>query len=293
MDQHESPTERFKRVISQATRALSAEPETEVKFGGDRPSIDGKEARLPLPPRRLDKKKVAVSRGHADSAALKLAHHDPDLHRQLQPMNVEGQGLFQALEDMRCEALGTRALKGVGDNLDAALDRKLDEKGYRRMEDRQDVPIQDIVQLLARERMTGRPVPKSAEKLVDLWREEIENTCGEALDGLTQADAFVDQSAFSELARQVIEALDLGDKQGDQDQSKEEEDAPPDEGEQPEMQEEESQEDDDAPDADDQPQDQSPDFGEANDGEADIQDDPQSLDDGDMREDAGDDADSE
>ena len=41
MDQHESPTERFKRVISQATRALSAEPETEVKFGGDRPAIDG------------------------------------------------------------------------------------------------------------------------------------------------------------------------------------------------------------------------------------------------------------
>ena len=170
MTQTETPTERFKRVLAQATRALSAEPDVEVRYGGDRPQVDAQGARLPLPPRRLDRRKVAVSRGHADAAALRLAHHDAGLHASLAPENGEGRAVFAALEDMRIEAIGANALSGIGDNLDAALERALDEKGYRRMEDRQDVPLPDIVSLLARERMTGRPVPKPARALVDAWR---------------------------------------------------------------------------------------------------------------------------
>ncbi|NNU16429.1 cobaltochelatase subunit CobT [Parvularcula sp. ZS-1/3] len=290
MDHQESPSERFKRVIASATRAIAAEPDAEVKFGGDQPVVAGNEARLPLPPRRLDKKKVSVSRGQADSAALRLAHHDQALHMQLQPENPEGRALFQLLEDMRCEALGSNALKGIGDNLDAALDRRLEEKGYKRMEDRQDVPVQDIVSLLARERMTGRAVPKSAEKLVDLWREEIENTAGEALDALAEHAAHGDQTAFSDLARSLIEALDLGDKTGEEDtDQKDDEDAPPDENEQPDM-DAQSEDDQDTENGGEQPEDQTPDFGEANDGDAEINDDPQQLDEGDPRDDAGDEA---
>ncbi|MEM9839828.1 MAG: cobaltochelatase subunit CobT [Pseudomonadota bacterium] len=289
MDQNESPNERFKRVLAQATRALSAEPEAEVKFGGDRPMVDGTEARLPLPPRRLDKNKVAISRGHADAAALRLAHHDEALHRSLQPENPEGRALFQALEDMRCEALGANALDGVGRNLTAALERKLDEKGYRRMEDRQDVPVQDIIELLARERMTGIKTPKSATKLVDLWREEIENTAGKALDALSERGSHLDQATFSALTRDLIEALDLGDKKGDQDHNEDKEDTPPDEGETPEEQ-ADAPEENESPEGEQGAEDDVPDFGEANEGEADISDDPQSIDEGDPRDDLGDDA---
>ncbi|MFC3302744.1 cobaltochelatase subunit CobT [Parvularcula lutaonensis] len=289
MKEQESPTERFKRVLAQATRAISAEPEADVKFGGDRPVVDGSEARLPLPPRKLDRKKVSISRGHADAAALKLAHHDEALHQKLQPDNPEGRVLFAALEDLRCEALGANAMEGIGRNLDAALERALDEKGYRRMEDRQDVPVTDIIQLLARERMTGRPVPQSAEKLVELWREEIENTCGDALDALVARDTHIDQEAFSKLAREIIEAIDLGDKTGDEETREDDQDAPPDEGEQPEVDgqdEDENQ----APEGDSEPEDQTPDFGEANDGEADMPDDPTQIDEGDPRDEAGDEA---
>jgi cobaltochelatase CobT len=290
MSQAESPTERFKRVIAGATRALSADQEAEVKFGGDRPSVDGHEARLPLPPRRLDKKKVAISRGHADAAALRLAHHDAGLHQRLQPENVEGRTLFAALENMRCEALGANQLEGVGNNLDAALDRSLEEKGYKRMEDRQDVPLADIVGLLARERMTGRPVPRTAARLVDLWRDDIEKACGDALDALADRGGLDDQKAFADLSRAVIEALDLGDKKGDEEQEEREEDAPPEENEQPEDNQDQEQDDDQDGEGDDQPDDQTPDFGESNEGEAELSQDPQTLDEGDPRDDAGDEA---
>ncbi|MEM1409276.1 MAG: cobaltochelatase subunit CobT [Pseudomonadota bacterium] len=289
MDKSESPNERFKRVLAQATRALSAEPDTEVKFGGDRPQVEGAAARLPLPPRRLDKTKVAVSRGHADAAALRLAHHDEALHTRLQPENAEGRALFQSLEDMRCEALGANALEGVGQNLAAALARQLEEKGYRRMEDRQDVPVQDIVALLARERMTGRKTPKAASKLVDLWREEIENAAGSALDALGEAATHRDQAAFADLSRAVIDALELGDKTGDQDQSQEHDEAPPDDGEAPHN-DAESDDQEDPSRGDDPSQEQVPDESDATDGDADLSDDPQSIDEGDPQEDAGDDA---
>ena len=268
----ETPAERFKRVLVQATKALSAEPDVEVRFGGDRPSVSGSDARLPLPPRRLDKAKVAISRGHADGAALRLAHHDAGLHARLAPENGEGRAVFAALEDMRIEAIGANALSGVGDNLDAALGRTLDEKGYRRMEDRQDVPLPDIIGLLAREKMTGRPTPPAARALVDAWRAEVEEKAGDALGALADAGSHGDQAAFSALARRLIDDLDLGDDHGDDESEDQGEDeAPePDEGTQ-----EQDDRDDEPSQGEDEPDDQTPDFGEAPDGEADLSDEPQ------------------
>lgn len=289
MDQRESPNERFKRMLALTTRALSAEPEAEVKFGGEIPSVAGTEARLPLPPRRLDAKKVAVSRGHADAAALRLAHHDAGLHAQLQPQNPEGRALFAALEEVRCEALGSNAMEGVGQNLTAALERRLDEQGYRRMEDRQDVPLKDIVGLIARERMTGQATPDVASELVDQWRDDIEKTCGEALDALVSPNSHHDQEAFSNLSRALIDALDLGDKQGDEDHTEDEDETPPEDGEEPD-QETSEQEDDNAPDGDEAPDDGSPELGDASEGEAEMSEQPQALDEGDPREEPGDDA---
>ncbi len=272
----ESPTERFKRLLSQTTRAIAAEPDAEVSFGGDNPSVAGTQAKLPMPPRKLDRRKVAVSRGHADAAALKLAHHDEALHLQLAPQNGDGRAVFAALEDVRIEAIGTNALPGVGDNLTAALERHLDEKGYRRMEDRQDVPLPDIISLLAREAVTGRPVPQAAAALIDQWREEISEKAGDALKALADADACNDQERFSALARQLIDDLDLGDDTGDDSDSDEaDDDSPNDDG---------SNDDDGDENKDDQPQEEEapdddnvPDFGEAPEGEADLSDVPQEL----------------
>lgn len=272
----ESPIDRFKRLLSQTTRAMAADPDAEVSFGGDTPSVAGAQAKLPLPPRKLDKRKVAVSRGHADAAALKLVHHDQALHLRLAPQNGDGRAVFAALEDVRIEAIGANALPGVGRNLTAALERRLDEKGYRRMEDRQDVPLPDIIQLLAREAVTGQPVPKAAADLVDQWREEISTKAGDALEALARPGVYDDQAAFSALARQLIDDLDLGDDTGD--------DSTDEEGEDQDTDDDGAQDND----GDDTPEDSAPeedeeennipDFGEAPEGDADMSDVPPEVD---------------
>src|SRR3990170_1688571 len=55
-------------------------------------------------------------RGHADSIALKLACHDPKVHRKLMPGNPQARGVFEAVEQARVEAIGSRPVAGAAEN---------------------------------------------------------------------------------------------------------------------------------------------------------------------------------
>ncbi|RFB04236.1 cobaltochelatase subunit CobT [Parvularcula marina] len=288
MSETESPLERFKRLLGQTAKAIAADPEAEIKFGGEQPKVTGNEARIPVPPRRLDVAKRAIARGHSDAAALKLAHHDELLHAKLTPQNAQGAAVYSALEEMRIEAIGTRHLDGVGDNLEAALTKRLEDKGYQRLEDRQDIPLTEIMALLARERMTGREVPEPARKLVDLWRKDIEDKAGDALDELAKLGDLGDQAAFSDLILDLLADLDIADEKGneeaedqnaDDESQAEEDDAPDDPGK------DENDGKDDAPE-DDQEEDSVPELGEAREGEAEIRDEPAEWDESDEEADA-------
>ena len=269
-----SPAELFKRLLGQTTRALSADPETEVRFGGESVRVAGTEARIPVPPRRLDPKRLAVSRGQADGAALRLAHHDESLHAKLSPVNNEGALIHTALENMRIEALGEQHLAGLGDNLAAALEKTLEDKGYARMEDRQDVPLADIVSLIARERMTGRAVPEPARKLVEMWREELESKAGEALDKLADPQTIKDQSAFADLIRGVLEDLGLDDERSREEEPEEDEDTQEEDTDEDTPQDADDQDDQEDEDDGEDEQESVPELGEAREGEAEIQDQP-------------------
>lgn len=206
-----TPLGRFKRLLAQTTKALSAKSDTDMSFGGEAPKVTGEKARIPAPHRRIDREGRAVSRGHADKVAMRLAHHDALLHQEMMPTNSEGATLYRALEDVRVEALGVRHLEGVAANLDACLDRRLAEAGFARVEDRQDVPVADLVALLAREKLTSRPTPEAARPLVDEWRSVLESKIGRELDALAVPDAVADQCAFARRIHDLLTALDLGD----------------------------------------------------------------------------------
>ncbi|MEE9330574.1 MAG: cobaltochelatase subunit CobT [Parvularculaceae bacterium] len=262
----QTPLEIFKRALIYTTKAITARAEVEVSFGGGEQAIvSDKSIQLPNV-RGLAPEAVALARGAGDASALRLAHHDEFLHRKKQPQNGDGQRVFAALEDARVLALGTNALSGLGDNLGALLEKTCIDKGYAHLEDRQDVPIADIAALIARERMTGRPVPDAAANLVDQWRDEIEEKAGPSLDALTDPAALHDQELFAKLARQIIDDLDLGDGAGDTDNDETQDGEEP--SDDPEMNEGDDPSDDDAPSGDND--DDIPDYGEQNDGEQEL-----------------------
>ena len=62
----ESPTEPFKRALAHATRSLAEQPDLEIVYSGETPSLVGNRATLPHPPRDLNGKEAARIRGLAD-----------------------------------------------------------------------------------------------------------------------------------------------------------------------------------------------------------------------------------
>ena len=133
----ESPTDPFKRAVAGCLRAIARKPDLEVGFAAERPGIVGGKARLPEPPRRLTAAEAAIVRGHADSMALKLACHDPKVHRKLVPGGQQARAVFDAIEQARLAAhhagpLGREAdleIRLARDRPQAAGDRPLERIG--------------------------------------------------------------------------------------------------------------------------------------------------------------------
>src|SRR5262245_31082483 len=97
----ESPTEPFKRAVTGCLRAIARKNELEVAFAAERPGVVGGKVRLPEPARKLSPGEAAIVRGHADSIALKLACHDPTVHRKLVPGGKDARAVFEAGEKGR------------------------------------------------------------------------------------------------------------------------------------------------------------------------------------------------
>src|ERR1700712_1408751 len=177
----EPPTEPFKRAVTSCLRAIAKKAELEVSYAAERPGLVGGKARLPEPARKLNAQEVSIVRGHADAMALRLACHDPAVHRRLQPGGQQARAVFEAVEQARVEAIGARRMVGVALNLTAMLDERFHRGKFDQITERADAPIEDALAMMVRERLTGLAPPPAAKHLVDLWRPVIEERAGKNL----------------------------------------------------------------------------------------------------------------
>ncbi|MCH8182496.1 MAG: cobaltochelatase subunit CobT [Proteobacteria bacterium] len=210
MDEPRNPADNFKRAVSAAMRALARDSELNVSFGVESPGVKGHEARLPLPARDLPPGEVSRIRGVADSFALRVRHHNNKIHAARMPDNAAARAVYDAVELARVEALGSRRMKGVANNLEAALSDFCETSGFANVTSQADAPLADAVRMLLRERLTGARPPDAARGLVDIWRATIEERAGADLQDLEKA--VTDQAAFSRLSRRLIAHLDLADE---------------------------------------------------------------------------------
>jgi cobaltochelatase CobT len=206
----EAPNEPFKRAVTGCLRAIARKPDLDVIFAAERPGLIANRARMPEPPRKMAVKDAAVVRGHGDSMALRIACHDAGLHRRFAPKNSEARGIYDAIEQTRVEAVGSRRMAGVAGNLSAMLDDHFHRLKYDTITDRADAPLADAIALIVRERLTGLAPPPSARKVVDLWRGAIETKAGKRLDKLERL--IDDQRRFGDAVHDVLDALDLDDQ---------------------------------------------------------------------------------
>ncbi|WP_312796768.1 cobaltochelatase subunit CobT [Tianweitania sp.] len=207
----------FRRAVTVTMRALAGDNELEVSFAKDKPALAGQRARLPELPKKASANDIAVTRGLGDSMALRKACHDSVIHNRLAPEGRQARAIFDAVEQARVEAIGARAMKGVGDNISVMLEDKYAKANFADVSSRDDAPIEEAIAMLVREKLTGRSVPPSGERVVDLWRGWVEDKAGGDIDGLL--NRLDDQNAFARLVRDMLVSMDMAEDIGDDDQT--------------------------------------------------------------------------
>ena len=203
----ETPLDQFKRALTGGARAIARDPEVEVAWSADSPSSAGNNFRVPLPGRSLPAEQATEARGFADSFALKLRHHNTALHERQAPAEPVARAVYDAVEQVRYEALGSNRFSGIAANLDAAVELRTASDPIARAQSEAEVPLQTAVSLMLREALTGQAVPGRAQAGVGMVREFIEDRVGEDFTGLS--DILEDQKSFQKLALDMLEHLEL------------------------------------------------------------------------------------
>ena len=203
----EETNELVKRVTAASLKAIAAEPELNVSFAPGQASATSEQAVLPTPVGKLDGAALTKLRGVADSLALRLRYHDEEVHREHMPSGPEARAVYEAIEQVRCESLGARRFNGVAENLGALLDEKCKAKGLGAVTEKNEALLPEVVGLLIRECLTGEAAPESADGLMKIWRQELEQKIGQQVRELRACPA--DQAKFANVVTDMIRNLDL------------------------------------------------------------------------------------
>ena len=203
------PAEEFRRVTAAAMRAIAGRDDVTLAYGSEARLIDN-QARLPMPSRDFTDREKASLRGEADAMALRLRYHDEEIHATRAPRSENARNVFESLERVRVEALGSRMMAGVAENLRTALEDRCDAFGYTRVNVREDAPLSEALGLMVREALTGEELPDGGRQLVGLWRDWITDKIDIGFERL--CDAVADQQAYADALNELLTDLDLIDE---------------------------------------------------------------------------------
>ncbi len=204
--------ERRERALAATVRALAGKSDLEVVFrtNATPPGVRPVGRTVRLPPLRvdLDPGELARIRGEADGAALRERLHDPAIHRRFAPSSELAAMLFDRLEQIRIEAVGSEHFLGVRRNLAVAHRARL---GAARGEGRGvDTTMADIVDLYARERLLGIELAEGQKELLARWRDWLDGKVAAELPALE--DSLPDQETFARRVREMLCHLGLSEE---------------------------------------------------------------------------------
>ena len=106
----------FKKSIESTIKAISKKSDINILFGSDNKS-SYQNINLPeVNKNKLYKSKLSI-RGRSDAASLVNRYHDKKIHQKMSPENLETKIIFDEIEFLRCELLGSEKYPGIKKNL--------------------------------------------------------------------------------------------------------------------------------------------------------------------------------
>ena len=207
----------IKKTITEATRSIAEEPELEVLFGDEPPSLTGKKIRLREPGNSINKEDLTILRGQADLLALKIKNHDQLIHKKYLPSTPQAKKLYDAIEEARIEAVGAIDMPGCASNLNARNIASYRNSTLNNITQKDEAPIAEAISLIIREKLTGFAPPHNTRKFVDLWRPHINDKALDELDKLKES--IFDQDAFARKIPELLDVFDIASTLGEGDPS--------------------------------------------------------------------------
>jgi len=219
----------FRRATGAALRALARRQDVTAGFHHNTQvgAQSGTEVQLPEPGREPSDAEAARIRGEADAHAVRMRYHDQGVHRANRPSTQAARDVFDAVEQARCESLGS-TFAGVSANLDAALDERYRARGYTHIQHREDVPLSEVLRVLARERMTGQDPPPAAKAMLDAWRPTLDAHVLRDLEEM--AGQRRDQTTYAHTAHRLLRHLELEAPEDETPEEEEQQEAEAEEG---------------------------------------------------------------
>ena len=211
----------FKRALTMAMRSISKQDELTVSFGSDKGNLSGLKARLPMPNKNMDSNQINSLRGEADSLALYLAHHKEVVDEKYAPKGQNAKGIYNALENVRCDAIGSNAMSGVANNLIEKEKTKIKRKVLSVNNDSPEGKMIEALSYLVMERLTGSKI-EEAQEYIEPWKNWIEERAETSIDELTKS--IQNQKEYAKITRKLIGDLELGDELGEDPSEEDQED---------------------------------------------------------------------
>ena len=221
----------FKKALAETTRSIAEDSELTIRHSADPPGLSDNVMRLPFLGPRTTAEDLSVTRGIADSLALRKRHHDPATHSKYLPIGETARGLYEVLETARCEAIGALRMPGSASNIDSMIGEQAKLNGYGEQTVLDEVSLADRLAYSIRRHATGRTLPDVPMRICELFESELQEKAGATLERLD--DVLSDQADFARFARQLISdfgyADQLGDNPDEDSNSEDPEDSPEDE----------------------------------------------------------------
>jgi cobaltochelatase CobT len=146
-------------------------------------------------------------RGQVDLAALALKYHQPRIHQSLKPTEPKAAEVFDALELVRLEALGSKVMDGVRHNLAQRHQKTAELTAAQHLITRSEPPMAPIIAMLLREQLMGAPPPEIMVTRIAQMRPWVMQQAANIMAALS--DTTEDQQVFAQTSRKLLEALDM------------------------------------------------------------------------------------
>ena len=116
MNSEENKISSFKKSIESTIKAISKKSNINVYFSNDKGTYD-LDINLPTLSKDNFLEKKYYVRGISDSASLLKRFHSKEIHKELAPKNIASKDIFDQIEELRCELIGSQKYPGIKENL--------------------------------------------------------------------------------------------------------------------------------------------------------------------------------